>query len=84
VVEEDAVVADEVDDRELVLALRNPETAAELLEEHHRRLRRPQHHDAVDERHVDALVEEVDGADRVELTRRELAQRLLAIRRSGL
>ena len=67
-VEEHAVVADEVDDRRrALLPAARAEAAAELLEEDDARLGRAEHHDAVDRRDVDALVEDVDRADGVEL-----------------
>ena len=81
--EEDAVVADEVDDGDERLAVVGAKAAAELLEEHHRRLGRAQHHHAVDRRDVDPLVEHVDGAERVELAAVKRCERLLAIVRAG-
>ena len=40
---------------------------SELLEEHDRRVGRPQHEDGVERRQVDAFVEDVDREDDVEL-----------------
>jgi hypothetical protein len=42
------------------------QAAAELLEEDDLRLRRPEHHHAVDLRQIDPLVEQIDHAQRVE------------------
>jgi hypothetical protein len=64
--EEDAVVAHEIDDGECALAFAGAEPAAELLQEHHAGLGGPEHHDAVEAGHVHALVEDVHGAHRVE------------------
>ncbi len=46
----------------------------ELLEEDNRRLRGPQHEDGVDVRHIDPLVEHIDGADRLDAALPELLQ----------
>ena len=53
------------------------QAAAELLEEHDRRLGRAQHQHRVDLGHVEALVEQVDGEDDVELAVAQLFDRLL-------
>jgi hypothetical protein len=84
-VEEHAVVADEVDHGEGLLAARGveAEAAAELLQEHHRRFGGAEHHHSVDRRDVDALVEEDDRADRAELPGCELRQRALSFRAAG-
>ena len=66
--EEHRVVADEVDHGQVCLALGDTQASTELLEEDHAGLGRAQHHHAVDGGEVDALVEDVDRADRVELT----------------
>ena len=56
------MVADEVDDRQVRLAgVRGLQTAAQLLQKDDRGLRWPQHQNGLDRRHVDALVEDVDG-----------------------
>ncbi len=47
-------VADEVEHRQAVLALLEPQAAPELLEEHRRALGRAQEEDGVDRRHVEA------------------------------
>ena len=52
------------------------EAAAELLEPEDARLRGAQHEDGVELGEVEALVEDVHGADDVELARRELLERL--------
>ena len=59
---EDAVIADKVDHFQPRLARGRPEAAAELLQENNLRLRRPEHHDAIDERQIDPLVEKIDRA----------------------
>jgi hypothetical protein len=63
--EEHCVVADEVDHRQVRLALGDTQASAELLEEDHPGLGRAQHHHAIDGGDVDALIEDVDGANRV-------------------
>ena len=70
----------EVEDRteRLVLGLAQP--AAELLEEQRRTLRRAEHEHGVDSRHVDTLVEQVDGEHHVHVAGRQLAQCLLPFR----
>ena len=60
---EHAVIAHEVDHLEPRLAGGTPQAAAELLQEHDLRFRGPEHHHAVDQRDVDALVEEVHHAE---------------------
>jgi len=53
------VVADEVDNREAVLALPRAQPAAELLQKDDRRLGRAEHQHRVDLGHVEPLVEDV-------------------------
>ena len=55
------MVADEIDDREAVLALPSAQPAAELLQEDDRRLGRAQHQHRVDLGHVEAFVKDVDA-----------------------
>lgn len=67
-VEEDAVVADVIDDFQGLVDLRLAQAATELLQPQDLRCGRAQHEDGVDVGQVDALVEHVDGEDDVELT----------------
>ena len=76
------MVADEVDDGDGLLALGGAQAATELLQEDHARLGRPEHHHAIDARHVHAFVQHVDGAEHVQLPALERLQRRLAIVRS--
>ncbi len=61
------MVADEVDDHQPLFAGLHAQAASELLEEHDRRVGRPQHEDGVESGQVDAFVEEVDREDDVEI-----------------
>ena len=72
---EHAVIAHEVDHLEPCLPLRSAEAAAELLQEDDLRFRRPEHHHPVHGRDVDALVEEVDHAERRKLPFAERGER---------
>ena len=56
-----------------------PQTTAELLQEECRALGRSKQQQRVDVRYVDALVEEVDGEDDVDASRREIAQRVRSL-----
>ena len=64
-VEEESVVADEVDDGQAFFAVVAAQAAAELLEEDDAGLGGAEHDDAVDRGDVDALVEHVDDAQGV-------------------
>jgi len=61
---------------ELLVVLRLPQATAELLEPEDPRLRGPQHEDGVELGEVEALVEDVDRADDLEVAARQLLQRL--------
>ena len=74
--QEGAVVADVVDDGELLAVVGLAEAAAELLEPQDPRLRGAEHEDGVELGEVEAFVEDVHRADDVELALRELLQRL--------
>lgn len=63
------MVADEVDDLKILLAVAAPQPTPELLQEDHRRLRGSQHQDGVHRWHVEAFVEDVHRAHDVEVTR---------------
>jgi hypothetical protein len=76
--EEGPVVADVIDDGELLVVLRLAEAPAELLEPQDPGLRGPQHEDGVELGEVEAFVEDVHRADDVELALRQLVQRLRA------
>ena len=65
-----------------LLALAAAQAAPELLEEHHGRLGRPQHHHPIDRRDVDALVEHVHRAEGVQLASPELRPGIARDRRS--
>ena len=67
--QEGAVVADVVDDGELLVVVRLAEASAELLEPEDPRLRGAQHEDGVELGEVEALVEDVHRADDVEAGR---------------
>src|SRR5450759_5719219 len=58
--EKSVLRADEVEDRQAVLAFGAAETAPELLEKYRRALSRPKEKYGVDLRDVDSFVEEVD------------------------
>ena len=58
----DAVIADEVNHFEPRLPRGRPQATPELLQEDDLRLRRPEHHHAIDERQIDPLVEKIDCA----------------------
>jgi len=60
------VVADEIDDREAVLAIPRAQPAAELLQEDDRRLGRAQHQHGVDLGHVEPFVEDVHAEHELE------------------
>ena len=59
--------ADEVEDGQAVLVRAVPQSSAELLQEHGGALGRPEEQDRVDGRHVDALVEQIDGEHDVDV-----------------
>ena len=65
-----AMEADEVEDGAFRLAGGSAQASAELLKEQRRALGRAQQQQGVDVRHVDALVEEVDGEQRRQRRRR--------------
>jgi len=67
--QEGPVVADVVDDRELLAARGLAEAAAELLEPEDARLGGAEHEDGVELGEVEAFVEDVHGTDDVELAR---------------
>ncbi len=81
--EEAAVVADEVNYRQGVLAATAAQTTAQLLKEHDRGLGGAQHQDRVDLWHVEAFVEHVDRADNLQLARAQLLHRADTRRTSG-
>ena len=64
-------MADEVEHRQHVLAGAAPETPTQLLQEHGRALRGTQHEQNIDRGHVDALVEQVDREQDLDLARRQ-------------
>ena len=73
------LLADEVEDREAAFP-RQAQAAAELLQEDGGALGRPQEEDRVDLGDVDALVEQVDGEEDVDLAvARRLARALVAV-----
>ena len=73
------MVADVVDDGELLVAGGLAEAAAELLEPEDARLGGAEHEDGVELREVEAFVEDVHGADDVEVAGGELFEGLGAI-----
>lgn len=75
------MVADEVDDFQDLAVGGLAQAAAELLEPDDPRLRGPEHQDGVQLREVQAFVEDVHGADDVELARGQHLQGLRAGRR---
>ena len=86
-----SVLADQVDDGEMALALGAAQAAAELLREQRRRRGRAQQEEAVDVGNVDALAEDLDGEDAAQppglqvvesLRPRRLAGRRRSARRS--
>src|SRR5690242_10653107 len=76
------MIPDEVDHRNSGLSLTCTKTASELLEKHDARLRRSEHDDAIDRRYVNALVEHVDGTDRIKLASFERRERHVAVVRA--
>ena len=66
-----AVPADEIEDQAALLALGQTQSAADLLLEQHRALRRAQQEQRIDQRQVDALVEQVAGHQRGDLAPRQ-------------
>ncbi len=60
------MVADEVHDGEVIFAHRRPKSPPELLEEHDRRLGRPQQEYGVNVWRIEAFVEKVDGENNLE------------------
>ena len=62
------LVSDEIQRCEHSLAARQPQAAAQLLEEDGRAFRRPQEEHSVDLWDVQAFVEEVDGEENVDRT----------------
>jgi hypothetical protein len=77
-VQEGVVVADEVEDDELLLPLRPAQPAPELLQEQDLRLGGAQHQDGVDGGQVDALAEQVDREDDLQAAVGEALQRVAA------
>ena len=65
------MVSDVVDDGEALFPRGFAEATAELLHPQEARFGRAEHHDGVDVREVEALVEDVDGEEDVELARSE-------------
>lgn len=72
------MVADEVDNRQVCLVVSGTEAAAELLHKDNWRLGWTQHQDGIDVGDVDALVEDVDSAEYLDLSVPELTKRLRA------
>src|SRR5205807_3195166 len=66
--EERFVVADVVDDREVLFPGGSAESATELLEPDNARFGWPEHHHCIDLRQIDAFVEHVHGADDVQVS----------------
>src|SRR4051794_36988014 len=77
------MVTDEVDDRQRALALLNPQPPPQLLQKDGGRLRWPQHEHGIDVGNVEALIEEIDGEDHLEISAAEVVDRLMA-RSAGL
>src|SRR5215472_13878761 len=73
------MVADEVDDHNRGLSIRNPQTSPKLLEKYDVGLSRSQHDDAVDRWNVNALVENIHRAYSIQLTTLEIFKCLFAI-----
>jgi hypothetical protein len=69
------VIANVVDDRQAFFAFCFPQSSPELLQPKDFRLGRAEHHDGIDQREVDALVEHVDGKHNLELAYLKLFQR---------
>ncbi len=78
-----AVLADQVDDRQVALAGGTAQTAAELLGEHRRGRCRAKQQDAVDVGHVDAFAEHLDGEDAAQPTCPQIARGAGRARRAG-
>ena len=68
------VVAHEIDDSDGRLALGRAQTTPQLLQEHDAGLGRPQHDDAIYCRDIDAFVEHIDGAHRIEFATARVAR----------
>ena len=66
------MISDEVHDSEAALARRAGRPRRRLLQEQNWRLSWTQHQDGVDGRNVDALIEEVDGEQNLQLAAFEL------------
>ena len=78
------LLPDEVQHRAHRLLRVQPQAAAQLLQEHRRRLRRPQQQDRVHRRHVHTLGQHVHGEDDVDLPVPQGVQLLLAHGGRGL
>ena len=73
------LLSDHVDHRQATLALCVPESAAQLLAQDGRALRRPQKQDRVHVGNVHSLAENVDAKDNLEVATREALERIIAV-----
>ena len=81
--EEAAMVAHQVEHVEPLFVGRAAQTAAELLEEHDRRLGGPEQQDGVDGWHIDTFVEQVDREHDLQVAGSESVERCAAGCRPG-
>ena len=77
------MVADEIEHRALQLAVALAQPSSQLLEEQGRTVGRAQQQQRVDDGHVNALIEQVDGEEHVDAPRREILERRAGARRQA-
>ena len=76
-----SMMAHEIENRALQLAVTLAQPSSQLLEEQRGTVGRAQQEQRVDDRHVNAFIEQVDGEEHVDAARRQIFERALALGR---
>ena len=67
--EKTLVIADEVEDHQMIFLRRSAQATAYLLQEQYFRFGRPQQHHRIDSRQVDPFIEQIDGKNHLQTAR---------------
>jgi hypothetical protein len=76
-----SVMAHEIENGALPLAMALAQSSSQLLEEQRGTVGRAQQEERIDERHINAFIEQVDGEEYVDAARSEVIERVLAFDR---
>ena len=76
-----SVMAHEIENRALPLAIALAQSSSQLLEEQRGTVGRAQQEERIDDGHVNAFIEQVDGEEHVDAACREVLERVLALGR---